>query len=259
MRLSAGTPWNYRRRMRLHRLMPWFDLLAGARSQGAVAVRLSACRIARQCAPFPRPLAGGRRGPRPVRAGWTAHELCRAAYGFLGDGRLRKELSGSMLSDLSDFLTPLLRRLDRNSMGASVEARVPFLDHRLVHTAINLPLKWRIRRNTDKWILKQIGTVLRATDSCLLQAAGLEKDRRDARRAGHEHADRTRADGRAADGLRHCHPDHHHRRRLQMPGQGRRNRGPGLRRLQAHARRRRGPVAQRRHHLLRRQGRHQLG
>jgi asparagine synthase (glutamine-hydrolysing) len=61
-----------------------------------------------------------------------------------------------MLADLSDFLTPLLRRLDRTSMGASVEARVPFLDHRLVHTAINLPLKWRSGRYTDKWILKRI-------------------------------------------------------------------------------------------------------
>jgi asparagine synthase (glutamine-hydrolysing) len=41
-------------------------------------------------------------------------------------------------------------------MGASIEARVPFLDHRLAHTAINLPLKWRSGRYTDKWILKQI-------------------------------------------------------------------------------------------------------
>ena len=44
---------------------------------------------------------------------------------------------------------------------------------------------------------------------------------------------------RAADGIRRRQPDHHHRRRLQVPGQGRRDRGPGLRRLQAHARPRR--------------------
>jgi asparagine synthase (glutamine-hydrolysing) len=82
-------------------------------------------------------------------------ERCRKVYGFLGDD-LARELSSSMLSDLSDFLSPLLRRLDRTSMGASVEARVPFLDHRLAHTAINLPVKWRSGRYTDKWILKQI-------------------------------------------------------------------------------------------------------
>jgi hypothetical protein len=82
-------------------------------------------------------------------------EQCHKAYAFLGED-IEQEISASMLSDLSDFLAPLLRRLDRTSMGASVEARVPFLDHRLAHTAINLPLKWRSGRYTDKWILKQI-------------------------------------------------------------------------------------------------------
>jgi asparagine synthase (glutamine-hydrolysing) len=65
---------------------------------------------------------------------------------------------GSMLADLSDFLAPLLRRLDRTSMGASVECRVPFLDHRLVHQAINLPIDYRVGRRADKWILKQVAT-----------------------------------------------------------------------------------------------------
>ena len=65
---------------------------------------------------------------------------------------------GSMLADLSDFLSPLLRRLDRTSMGASVECRVPFLDHRLVHRAINLPLDYRVGRRADKWVLKQVAT-----------------------------------------------------------------------------------------------------
>ena len=63
-----------------------------------------------------------------------------------------------MLADLSDFLSPLLRRLDRTSMGASVECRVPFLDHRLVHRAINLPLDYKVGRHADKWILKQVAT-----------------------------------------------------------------------------------------------------
>jgi asparagine synthase (glutamine-hydrolysing) len=33
---------------------------------------------------------------------------------------------------------------------------VPFLDHRLVHKAINLPLQYRIGTLSDKWILKQV-------------------------------------------------------------------------------------------------------
>ena len=61
-----------------------------------------------------------------------------------------------MLGDLTNFLAPLLRRLDRMSMAASIECRVPFLDHRLVHTVINLPLSYRLRGFTDKWLLKEI-------------------------------------------------------------------------------------------------------
>jgi asparagine synthase (glutamine-hydrolysing) len=61
-----------------------------------------------------------------------------------------------MLADLTNFLSPLLRRLDRMSMGASVECRVPFLDHRLVRTAVNLPLSYRLQGSIDKWILKEI-------------------------------------------------------------------------------------------------------
>ena len=42
------------------------------------------------------------------------------------------------------------------SMAASVECRVPFLDHRLVKKAINLPLSYRLHGAMDKWILKEI-------------------------------------------------------------------------------------------------------
>ena len=61
-----------------------------------------------------------------------------------------------MLADITDFLTPLLRRLDRMSMAASIECRTPFLDHALVRLAVNLPLAYRLRGRTDKWVLKEI-------------------------------------------------------------------------------------------------------
>jgi asparagine synthetase B (glutamine-hydrolysing) len=63
-----------------------------------------------------------------------------------------------MLADLDDFLAPLLRRLDRTSMGASVECRVPYLDHRLVHKAINLPSQYRVGSRADKWVLKRVAS-----------------------------------------------------------------------------------------------------
>ena len=56
---------------------------------------------------------------------------------------MEREVLGAMLADVTNFLTPLLRRLDRMTMAASVECRVPFLDQRLVHTVINMPLSLR--------------------------------------------------------------------------------------------------------------------
>jgi asparagine synthase (glutamine-hydrolysing) len=87
------------------------------------------------------------------RSGWLA--TCEEAYGFVPRPADRGVL-GAMLADLNDFLSPLLRRLDRTSMGASEECRVPFLDHRLVHKAINLPVEYRIGKRANKWVLKQV-------------------------------------------------------------------------------------------------------
>jgi len=90
--------------------------------------------------------------------GFTRDELrsrCADAYRFVSNDGERAVL-GAMLADLTNFLSPLLRRLDRMSMAASVECRVPFLDHRLVKKVINLPLSYRLRGSTDKWILKEI-------------------------------------------------------------------------------------------------------
>jgi hypothetical protein len=90
--------------------------------------------------------------------GFTRDELrtrCAEAYRFVENDGERGVL-GAMLADLTNFLSPLLRRLDRMSMAASVECRVPFLDHRLVKKAVNLPLSYRLNGSTDKWILKEI-------------------------------------------------------------------------------------------------------
>jgi asparagine synthase (glutamine-hydrolysing) len=61
-----------------------------------------------------------------------------------------------MVSDLAEFLTPLLQRLDRTSMGATVECRVPFLDHRMVHTALSMPLSYKLGARANKWVLREV-------------------------------------------------------------------------------------------------------
>jgi asparagine synthase (glutamine-hydrolysing) len=60
------------------------------------------------------------------------------------------------LKDVTFFSLPtLLRYEDRNSMGNSVESRLPFLDFRLVELALALPSALKIRRGFGKWIIRQ--------------------------------------------------------------------------------------------------------
>lgn len=106
---------------------------------------------------------------RYARLEWT--EACEGAYHFV-ESRRERAVLGAMLADLGDFLTPLLRRLDRTSMGASVETRVPFLDHRLVHEAINLPLEYKVGRHGDKWVLKKVAERYMARDLVWRKKAG---------------------------------------------------------------------------------------
>jgi asparagine synthetase B (glutamine-hydrolysing) len=52
-------------------------------------------------------------------------------------------------------LPALLRYEDRNSMAFSLEARVPFLDYRLVEFCFSLPVTQRIHDGWTKWVLRQ--------------------------------------------------------------------------------------------------------
>ncbi|MBI4369646.1 MAG: asparagine synthase (glutamine-hydrolyzing) [Elusimicrobia bacterium] len=49
----------------------------------------------------------------------------------------------------------LLVKMDIASMANSLEARSPFLDHRLVEFAAALPSAWKIKGKTTKWILRE--------------------------------------------------------------------------------------------------------
>jgi asparagine synthase (glutamine-hydrolysing) len=49
----------------------------------------------------------------------------------------------------------LLVVADRTSMAASLEVRVPFLDHPLVELMASVPGKWKIRGREKKWLLKK--------------------------------------------------------------------------------------------------------
>jgi asparagine synthase (glutamine-hydrolysing) len=50
----------------------------------------------------------------------------------------------------------LLARGDKTSMAASIEARVPLLDHKVVEFAASLPSHLKIRNMTRKYLLKKL-------------------------------------------------------------------------------------------------------
>src|SRR5207253_2665426 len=49
----------------------------------------------------------------------------------------------------------LLMRVDKMSMGVSLEGRVPFLDHKFVEFAMGIPAEVKVRNGTLKYILKK--------------------------------------------------------------------------------------------------------
>jgi asparagine synthase (glutamine-hydrolysing) len=60
-----------------------------------------------------------------------------------------------LYTDLKTYLHELLMKQDQMSMAASLESRVPFLDHALVEFTARLPERLKLRRLTTKYVLRR--------------------------------------------------------------------------------------------------------
>lgn len=57
--------------------------------------------------------------------------------------------------DITRYSLPsLLRYEDRNSLGNSVESRLPFIDHRVIEFGVALPERFKLSSGFGKWILR---------------------------------------------------------------------------------------------------------
>jgi len=62
--------------------------------------------------------------------------------------------------DMKTYLVSLLHRMDKMTMAASIEARVPFLDHRVVEWGLRVPPTLKINGFTNKYLVKKLGVTL---------------------------------------------------------------------------------------------------
>ena len=60
-----------------------------------------------------------------------------------------------LYTDLKTYLHELLMKQDQMSMAASIESRVPFLDHKLVEFSTALPDRLKLRGRTTKYVLRE--------------------------------------------------------------------------------------------------------
>jgi asparagine synthase (glutamine-hydrolysing) len=88
------------------------------------------------------------------RSSWQS--LAPVYERFMSKARERSYLNWMTYLDLNLRLPELLlMRVDKMSMGVSLEGRVPFLDHRFVEFAMSIPSSLKTRGGTLKSILKQ--------------------------------------------------------------------------------------------------------
>ncbi|MDT7540272.1 MAG: hypothetical protein QOE33_176 [Acidobacteriota bacterium] len=65
-------------------------------------------------------------------------------------------LNRMLYADTKTYLHELLMKQDQMSMAASIESRVPFLDHKLVEFTVRLPVRLKLRRGwTTKYVLRR--------------------------------------------------------------------------------------------------------
>ena len=78
-----------------------------------------------------------------------------AVRGYLRGTDASSLLDQLLYVDTKGYLHELLMKQDQMSMEASIESRVPFLDHKLVELAARMPARMKLRGLTTKYVLRR--------------------------------------------------------------------------------------------------------
>jgi asparagine synthase (glutamine-hydrolysing) len=71
------------------------------------------------------------------------------------NGNREDLLTRLLYLDIKTYLPELLMKQDQMSMAASIESRVPFLDHKVVEFAIRIPPRLKVRYLSGKYLLRR--------------------------------------------------------------------------------------------------------
>ncbi|REK22358.1 MAG: asparagine synthase (glutamine-hydrolyzing) [Planctomycetota bacterium] len=69
--------------------------------------------------------------------------------------RSREELDRLLYTDQKTYLVELLMKQDTMSMATSIESRVPFLDHHMVEFATRVPPRFKLNKESEKYLVKK--------------------------------------------------------------------------------------------------------
>lgn len=78
-----------------------------------------------------------------------------AMSNFFNTAKSNSLLDRMLYADTKTYLHELLMKQDQMSMAASIESRVPFLDHKLMEFSARMPDRLKLRGQTTKFVLRE--------------------------------------------------------------------------------------------------------
>jgi asparagine synthase (glutamine-hydrolysing) len=90
-----------------------------------------------------------------LRANATREKAYSSSRAWLDRPQQGPLLDRMLYADIKTYLVELLMKQDQMSMAASIESRVPFLDHKLVEFVATMPTEWKLSGFTTKRVLRE--------------------------------------------------------------------------------------------------------